>query len=76
MAIKKSDIIILGWGVANRFEARKNFVLGLLRKLKHKKLFKTKKHPSRAGFDGFIQPFNFSDVTDDLVENPKKLWKS
>ncbi len=75
-AIKKSDIIILGWGVANRFEARKNFVLGLLRKLKHKKLFKTKKHPSRAGFDGFIQPFNFSDVTDDLVENPKKLWKS
>jgi|GEM_PF-777465 len=71
-AVKNSEIIILGWGVANRFEARKNFVLGLLRKLKHKKLFKTKKHPSRAGFDGFIQPFNFADVAVAATKKSKK----
>lgn len=58
-AFKESEIIILGWGCANPFEERKEFVLNLLRKLRGKKIYKTKKHPSRAGYDGFILPFIF-----------------
>ena len=53
-ALKESDIIILGWGVANPFKERQAFVLGLIYKMSNKEIFKTKKHPSRAGYDGFI----------------------
>ena len=60
-AMKKSDIIILGWGRGNQFEERQTFVLGELRKLKEKQLFKTKKHPSRGCYDGFILPFSLQD---------------
>ena len=56
-AFKESEIIILAWGCANPFEDRKAFVLGLLGKMKGKQLFKTKKHPSRGCYAGFIQPF-------------------
>jgi len=58
-ALKKSEVIILAWGVTNKFEERKAFVLGELGKLKGKQLFKTRMHPARGRFDGFIQPFNF-----------------
>jgi hypothetical protein len=54
-ALKDADIIILAWGVGNRFNERKEFVLRLLKKMNGKKLFKTKKHPARAGYAGFIQ---------------------
>ena len=47
-ALHESDIIILGWGSANRFEERKAFVLGLLGEMKQKTLFKTRMHPSRG----------------------------
>ena len=56
--LKESDIIIIGWGCANRFEKRKNFFLACLRKLKNKRLFQTRKHPSRGCYKDFIQPFN------------------
>ena len=56
-ALHESDIVILGWGSANRFEERKSFVLGLLGEMKQKTLFKTRMHPSRGLYDGFIQPY-------------------
>ena len=56
-ALYESDIVILGWGSANRFEERKAFVLGLLGEMKQKTLFKTRMHPSRGQYDGFIQPY-------------------
>lgn len=56
-ALRESDIIILGWGSGNPFDERKAFVLGLLKKMKGKQLFKTKMHPSRGRYNGFIQPF-------------------
>jgi len=56
-ALHESDIVILGWGSSNRFEERKSFVLGLLGEMKQKTLFKTKMHPSRGRYDGFIQPY-------------------
>lgn len=56
-ALHESDIVILGWGSSNRFEERKAFVLGLLGDMKQKTLFKTRMHPSRGRYDGFIQPY-------------------
>ncbi len=56
-ALEESDIVILGWGSSNRFEERKAFVLGLLREMKGKTVFKTRMHPSRGRYEGFIQPY-------------------
>ncbi|MHB9118958.1 MAG: DUF1643 domain-containing protein [Burkholderiales bacterium] len=56
-ALYESDIVILGWGSANRFEDRKAFVLGLLGEMKQKALFKTRMHPSRGRYEGFILPY-------------------
>jgi hypothetical protein len=53
-ALEESDIIILGWGVGNRFKERQTFIRKLISKMEGKRLFETKKHPSRAGYDGFI----------------------
>jgi len=58
IALKESDIIILGWGCANPFEKRQVFVMGLLQKVKRKLLLKTRTHPARGRYDGFIQPFS------------------
>ena len=60
-ALHESDIVVLAWGSSNRFEARKAFVHGLLDGMKHKMLLKTKMHPSRGRYDGFIQPFTYAD---------------
>jgi len=56
-ALRESEIIILGWGSGNPYEERKAFVIGLLKQMKGKQLFKTKMHPSRGRYDGFIQTF-------------------
>lgn len=55
-ALKEADIVILGWGARNKFKDRQVFVIGLLKQMKGKQLFKTKMHPSRGRYDGFIQP--------------------
>lgn len=56
-ALQESDIVVLGWGSSNRFEERKAYVLGLLQDLPQKLVLKTRMHPSRGRYDGFIQPF-------------------
>ena len=56
-ALQDSDIIILGWGAGNKFKNRQTFVTDLLKGIKDKKVFKTRMHPSRGRYDGFIQPF-------------------
>ena len=53
-ALKESDIIILGWGSVNRFEERKEFVFGQIQKMTGKLLLKTKMHPARGHYNGFI----------------------
>ncbi len=57
-ALEESKIIIIGWGVGNRFEARKKFVLGLLKRMRGKKLYQTRMHPSRGRYAQFIQPLS------------------
>ncbi len=56
-ALEESDIVIIGWGSSNRFEERKAYVLGLLQDMRHKLVLKTRMHPSRGRYEGFIQPF-------------------
>lgn len=56
-ALLESDIVVLGWGSSNRFEERKAYVLGLLRDMPQKQVLKTRMHPSRGRYNGFIQPF-------------------
>jgi hypothetical protein len=56
--LAESEHIILGWGKANPFVERQEFVLGLLHKLPGKKLYRTRMHPSRGRYDGFIQLFS------------------
>lgn len=56
-ALKAADIIVLGWGSGNRFTNRQVFVLREIEKLNQKTVYKTKSHPSRAGYDGFILPY-------------------
>lgn len=56
-ALDESDIVIIGWGSSNRFEERKAYVLGLLQDMPHKLVLKTRMHPSRGRYEGFIQPF-------------------
>lgn len=60
-ALHESDIVVLAWGSSNRFEERKAFVHGILSGMKHKTLLKTKMHPSRGRYEGFIQPFADAD---------------
>jgi hypothetical protein len=55
-ALMESDIVVIGWGSSNRFDARKEFVLGLLKRLPGKQLYQTKMHPSRGRYAGFILP--------------------
>ncbi|BBP00342.1 DUF1643 domain-containing protein [Sulfuriferula nivalis] len=56
-ALNESDIVILGWGAANRFTARKSYVLDLLADMPQKAIYQTRMHPSRGRYDGFIQPY-------------------
>lgn len=57
-ALRESDIVVLGWGASNRFDVRKCFVLGLLKEMPGKKIYKTRVHPSRGSYsEDFILPF-------------------
>ena len=60
-ALDESNIVVLAWGSSNRFEERKAYVLSLLGGMKQKTLLKTRMHPSRGRYDGFIQPYEHAD---------------
>ncbi len=55
-AFAQSEIIILGWGCANPFRERIDFVHGILDGMTGKRLYQTRTHPSRARYEGFIIP--------------------
>ncbi len=57
IAIQVSDIILIAWGKVNPFKDRQNTILKLLKKTDGKKVFKTRKHPSRGSYRGFLLPF-------------------
>ena len=61
-AMNESSIIIIGWGKTTRFQGQREFVYGLLKQMKGKIIYKTKTHPARAQYDGFIQPYRRSNI--------------
>jgi hypothetical protein len=56
-ALLESDYIIIGWGTSNRFKERQGFVHDLVKQMNGERLFRTKMHPSRVRYAGFIQPY-------------------
>lgn len=66
-AVQESEIVIIGWGSSNRFEERKDFVLDHLAGIGRKTLFKTRMHPSRGRYDGFILPYLSSGISINCV---------
>lgn len=59
-ALSEADVILIAWGASNRFESRQRAVLDLLRTFSDKKVYRTRMHPSRGRYHGFVQPFELS----------------
>ena len=57
-AIDLSDIILIAWGKTNPFLKRQQDILKIISSFKHKKVLRTKKHPSRGTYQKFIVPFS------------------
>lgn len=55
-AVMESEIVVIAWGSTNRFHARKEHVLNLLKRQHGKHLYQTKMHPSRGRYAGFFMP--------------------
>lgn len=60
-ALLESDIVVLGWGSSNRFVERQAFVLRLLDDMGGKTIYRTRMHPSRGRYNGFIQPCSIEE---------------
>jgi len=56
-AIKSSDIILIAWGVSNKYRKRQLTINSILNKFSNKVLLQTKKHPSRGTYKDFIKPY-------------------
>jgi hypothetical protein len=56
-AIAQAEIVLIAWGSSNRFEARKEFVIGVLKEHQGKETYQTRMHPSRGRYENFILPF-------------------
>lgn len=57
-AIQQSEIVVIGWGVKNRFKERQAFVHKVLASNLGKRLYRTSSHPSRGRYEGFIIPID------------------
>ncbi len=56
-AVDESEIVLIAWGKANRFLERQKRILEMVSNKTGGTLFRTSRHPSRAIYDGFVQPF-------------------
>ena len=55
-AVMESEIVVIAWGSSNRFCAREEYVLALLKRQQGKHFYQTRMHPSRGRYEGFIMP--------------------
>jgi hypothetical protein len=55
-AVAESEIVVVAWGSSNRFHARKEHILNLLKRQHGKRFYQTRMHPSRGRYAGFIMP--------------------
>ncbi len=58
-AIEEADTVLIAWGKNNPYVARQEFILELVRRSGKKKVWKTRKHPSRGYYRDFIAPLVF-----------------
>ena len=56
-AINESDIILVAWGKNNNYRDRQEAINCKLRLTNNKKMYKTKKHPSRGFYKNFISDY-------------------
>ena len=56
-AINESQIILIAWGRSNTHIERKETILKFIRTQKNKKIYQTKKHPSRGFYSDFIEKY-------------------
>jgi hypothetical protein len=58
-AIRNSDGILLAWGKNNPFEKRQQDIMRMIEVPTNKKVWVTKKHPSRGYYQDFIMPHTY-----------------
>ena len=58
-AVAESETVVIAWGSSNRFHARKEHILQLLKRQRGKRFYQTRMHPSRGRYAGFIMPLEF-----------------
>ena len=56
-AINDSDIILIAWGIGNKYYDRQKAINTMLRLASNKKIYKTKSHPSRGNYKNFISTY-------------------
>ena len=56
-AINASDIILVAWGVNNKYKNMQKTINSMLRLVSNKKTYKTKSHPSRGDYKNFISDY-------------------
>jgi len=56
-AIQQSNIILIAWGKSNPYSKRQQDILSMITSFERKKVFMTKKHPSRGTYHDFLRPF-------------------
>lgn len=56
-AIRKSDIILIAWGKTNPYHERQKVITQMIQSFENKKIFITKKHPSRGRYQEFITSY-------------------
>ena len=56
-AINESNIILVAWGKSNSYRDRQEAINCKLRLTNNKKMYKTKKHPSRGFYKNFISDY-------------------
>lgn len=59
-SVETSDIVLIAWGQAKADPARKKWIVRLAAKYPGKHWLKTRMHPARVRYKGFIQPLNTS----------------
>lgn len=61
-AVQKAQIVLIAWGKNNNYEDRQNTILAILKSAGNKKLYKTKKHPSRGHYKDFIERMEYPNT--------------
>ncbi len=57
-AIDEADIVLIAWGVSNKYKNRQEQIIKTIKDLGKKEVYETKKHPSRGRYHDFINKYS------------------